>query len=805
VNGTSSFGEQSSQRRAGRTQLCAQVTLGEDCHPEPASDDGTASAPRRQAIFLACSLALALWACKTPPSEQNGRKDESPKGAFSLGATPAKPDSQQDARDEVLLNWLELPAECTLEHQGTLLDFGDVTAPHARVRGSRDVRVEALRVEHEGATWLRISGRELSSTFHARQATVLGEALAVHTRAKGGVARSMSLNLNGHPIGLAGLSKGKVTLASFKVTTAAVLAGDNELSIRFNGPSKTGDVVSELDWVHIGPFDDDTPYAAPTRGDAVGTVTIGPTPRRALSLRGPGSALCIMHLHGQTKFRAQLAVLGKGEADLEVRVHRDRLPTFVAGSLHLSDEREWRPVELDLGNETGLAQVELAVVRAPKGVRVAFAEAKVVALGTPAIATRETPQAKSAIIILMGSTPPHAVSVYGGTNEVPELGSLAASGVVFEAHRSSGSVAAGTLASILTGIDANEHRVSDGVSRLPSGLTTIVDCAREGGLLTALFTANPGTSAAFGMHRGFSTYGYSDPTDPEPATKVFDDAAEWISRHRDGRFLLVIHARGGHPPWDASAAKLKEMPPLNYTGGIDPKHAGEFLARVRTTRGAHFTDMDRARLWALYNLAVTSDDAALGRLLDALRSLHREEDTALIVTSDVGLDTLRVPFGEHESLSEDLLASVLVMRPPTKTAFVSERRRVPSTPADLAVTVLASLGLKPPATFHGKNLWAEGAEPSQPRARMAWLGRRYALKMGAFVLTGGDGNMHLCETTIDPTCATDVRATYPIAFARLLSAAEQKHQEAVPVDREIAAIDVATSNALHLWGRTLSR
>jgi hypothetical protein len=740
---------------------------------------------------------------------KTGNQSPAPSEAFvapaGAGLTLPFTSKANGGTDELLLDWINLPAECIIEHRGTLLDFGDVSVTRSRIHGSARVRALGLNTEHEGATWLQVSGRDVSVPFRAESASNEGETIALHARTKGGVARSMSFVLNGHPIGLASQTKGKVSVASFKSSTATILAGENELAIRFNGTGKSGDVVGEIDWVNIGRYDDDTPYAAPTRADAVGTVTIGNVPRRSLSLRGPGSSKCIVHLHGKTKFRAQVAVLGRGETDLEVRVHRDRVPTVIAGALHLAQEPEWRPIEVDLSSEPGLAEIELAVVNAAKGARVVFADPKVVSTDVSITKERSTPEAKSAVVIVLGSTPPHAVSVYGGTNEVPVLGSLAASGVVFETHRNATSSAAGTLASILTGLDGNDHRVTDSFAKLPSGLTTIADCAREGGILTAFFTANPGTSAAFGMNRGFSTYGFVDPTDALPATKVFDDAAEWIARHRDGRFLLVIHARGGHPPWDATAAQLREMPPLNYTGGVDAKHGGEYLARIRTTRGAHFSDMDRTRLFALYNLAVTTDDTALGRLLDTLRSLHRDEDTALILTSDVGLDSgSRVPFTEAESLSEEALASILVMRAPSRNAVVAERRTYPSTAADLAVTVLSSLGLKPPGAFRGANLWSVNGSPAQPRPRIAWLGRRYSLSLGGFSLTGGDGAIRLCDALQDPSCGTDVRGTYPVAFARLLSAVDQRIHDIRPQEREFAQIDTATSNALRLWGRNYS-
>ena len=129
-----------------------------------------------------------------------------------------------------------------------------------------------------------------------------------------------------------------------------------------------------------------------------------------------------------------------------------------------------------------------------------------------------------------------------------------------------------------------------------------------------MFTANPTTGAAFGFDRGWDTFVAHDPLENVPATVVFDEAAQWIDAHKAGRFLLVVHARGGHPPWDASPADLKSMPPDGYLGVIEPRRAAEALAKVRKHPG-RFKDDDRTRAWALFDHAIDEHDQALGRLL----------------------------------------------------------------------------------------------------------------------------------------------------------------------------------------------
>jgi hypothetical protein len=345
--------------------------------------------------------------------------------------------------------------------------------------------------------------------------------------------------------------------------------------------------------------------------------------------------------------------------------------------------------------------------------------------------------------------------------------------------------------------------VLDGSTKLQAGSTTLEDCAREGGIQTAFFSANPWTSAGFGFDRGWTTYGWSDPTDAGNATKVFDDAANWVTGHRDGRFLLVVHARGGHPPWEASREELKEMLPSGYAGVIEARHAGEILTRVRSVHDTRFNDGDKVRMWALHALGLRQTDAGLGRLVATLRSLKRDEDTAIIVTSDISPDpSARVPFGEGDTITEDGLHSVLMVRPPPGNMTEPARANVMSSTLDVPTTVLAALGLAPPASFTGADLYRRGrAGERAPRVRYARAHDRHALLWGTLLLEGHNRVVtRFCDLGLEPTCAIDVREAYPIAFARMMATVEEREGVA-RFPHEPADPDARTLNALRIWGR----
>ncbi len=216
------------------------------------------------------------------------------------------------------------------------------------------------------------------------------------------------------------------------------------------------------------------------------------------------------------------------------------------------------------------------------------------------------------------------------------------------------------------------------------------------------------------------------------------------------------------------------MAPANYSGSLEPKHAGEMLAKVRRAGvSRHFTDADRERAFALHSKALAAHDAALGKLMAHVRMIGRDVDTTLIVTGDVGVDAAaHAPFLEEDSLDETALAVPLVVRVPgTPTR---PRVAAPTSSVDVARTALDALGLVPPPQLRGESIWPmaqRAAAPGAERPRLATTTTRFAARWGPFVLSGTrDRETKLCSLALEPTCVSDVRSTHPLA-AEMLHAA----------------------------------
>lgn len=702
----------------------------------------------------------------------------------------------------VVLDFVNAGPSCSFGHRGTLLDLGDATMRHRMSVGKAGPGDVEIR-EREGSNWVSMRGRSLALSFITTSDPKADNGVVVEARVRGGAAKSASIFLNGKPLGVLPLTKGETKTVSARATNAPLLRGANELLVRLNGGGKgVHDELAEIDWIRVGPIDDDTAYAAPTRNDAIATIAIGGLSKRSITLRAPGFARCAGFIPNGAMLEGQIGVTG-GEAEAEVRVVGDRAEPRVIGSFKLGGEESpaWRPISLPLGDVGTLAGVELVAKSSTKGARVVFAEPRVLVPSAP-----EPPKvatSRGVIVVVLGTLAPKSLSPYGGAFATTELAELAQRGAVFETHRASTTLANGAVASMLTGLLPREHGVADPTAALnPSGFT-IAEAARQAGVVTAMFTANPTTSAAFGFSRGWETFVSHAPSEEGPATTVFDDVIHWLDGHKDDRFLVVVHARGGHPPWDVPGEEIKELPPNGYAGALDPKHAGEMLAKARRAASQRlFTDADRERAFALHGKAVLAHDAALGRLVAHVKGLGRDLDTTWIVTGDVGVDAAHIPFIDDDSLDEAALAVPLVVKAPGSPAHT--RVSTPTTSMDVASTVLEAFGLPPPKTLRGEGLWTLAARSGDAVARpmLATSTSRFSARWGNFVLAGIQGREgKLCNVALEPDCISDVRATHPLAGELMHGLVESQLGAPSLPPGPRANPDSSAASALRLWGR----
>ena len=208
-----------------------------------------------------------------------------------IPAPPRPANAASGADDGPVYSLLDHLDTCTMGHDGVLLDAGD--ASMRRHYGDRIARPPLDDVERDGATWARLRDRTITLSFYGfpeDNAPSDPPITSLDVRFRAPQARSVTATLNGRTIGTASLLRTPndgSQVISLHAPFAALAEGANEVTLRFAAP-KGVSAPAEVDWVHVGVGHRPTgAYAAPTRGDALTTPTIGGENHAALSLRAP--------------------------------------------------------------------------------------------------------------------------------------------------------------------------------------------------------------------------------------------------------------------------------------------------------------------------------------------------------------------------------------------------------------------------------------------------------------------------------------------------------------------------------------
>jgi arylsulfatase A-like enzyme len=270
----------------------------------------------------------------------------------------------------------------------------------------------------------------------------------------------------------------------------------------------------------------------------------------------------------------------------------------------------------------------------------------------------------------------------------------------------------------------------------------------------------------------------------------------------------MIHARGGHPPWDVSREKAQQLKPPEYSGALDPRRGAIVIGalRARSRRNVRrLTDDDWIRMRALVEASLVEQDIGLRKLLGVLKAKNALDSTLLLVVGDVApVAAPELPYDPQGSLGEDRLAVPLLARFPGQ-ALAGKEINAPANAADLPVTVLSALGLRAEG-MSGVDLFdrANGKAELTGTAQVATLPGRYATRLGPWLLRGELGRVPtLCALDVDPACSRDVFEAHSIA-ARSVWLATYEAERASAQDSRVkqapATLDKDTSAALAVWG-----
>jgi tetratricopeptide (TPR) repeat protein len=207
-------------------------------------------------------------------------------------------------------------------------------------------------------------------------------------------------------------------------------------------------------------------------------------------------------------------------------------------------------------------------------------------------------------------------------------------------------------------------------------------------------------------------------------------ALEWL-RGASGRpFFLFVHLYEPHTPW---------TPP----------------------------EAERARYGATYEGEIATADAALGVLLDGLRSLGRYDDALVVLVSDHGEGLLDHGEQEHGILlyREALHVPLLVKLP--GSAQAGTKQAAPAGLRDVLPTIAAVLGIAAPPAARGRDLLRpDGAltaavysETYYPRIHLGWSELRSLVDARYHLIDGP--RPELFDVARDPGEARDILSEKP--------------------------------------------
>ena len=701
---------------------------------------------------------------------------------------------------------------CEVEHYGRLLDLGvEGMSPWTGFRFFAPTADEL--VVRDGKTYLEASSRSLAYALWLNRPA---ERLRVTLRGRSGGARRVQVSVDGRRLGVVRLPEGEPKSFDLPELQSEIDAGLHRFDVQFGGTSRgSRGAHAELDWMRISSASEragDEGYAAPTLSDIVENVALGNVPRRALVLRAPTTVRCFVRPVAGTALRVGLGLWGTGRGAAEIVARREggEPVTLESRKVAGGDSSAWSPLDVDLSRFAGEPIfLELRAVEASRGGRIAFGEPELVQREPlPARVTK----APVVVLVVLSAVEQARLPPWGPTGALGSLGVLAREGAAFSRYRAPSSAPGSVLATVLTGVRPRLHSVEAPMLKLPPTLRTLPRLVKESNGTAAFFTSVPTSFAPFGFDGSWDAFEAFSPVKDIGASEPFSRAASWLTRELDerplARHLVVVHARGAHPPWDVTREEAQHLKPLEYNGAIEPRRAGVILGALRARTSARkLRDDDWTRLHELGDLALAKQDAGLGQVIAVLKQKNVWENALVVVMGDVGPGAgSDLPYDPAGPLTEDRLTVPLLVKLPGRL-LAGQDVHVPVTALDVAATLARGLGVARAESGVSDLLERAGTGADiESAAQIATVPGRYATRIGPWLLRGEVGmTPRLCALDVDPACAVDVFSERSIAARTAWLATAEAERRRLPAElgsapRTPVELDPETRAALVVWG-----
>ncbi len=360
---------------------------------------------------------------------------------------------------------------------------------------------------------------------------------------------------------------------------------------------------------------------------------------------------------------------------------------------------------------------------------------------------------------------------------MPRLRALAADAVWFTDATSPAPWTLPSQLSVFTGRPPSAHGVTNRLragasgeleqSRLPEDIPTYAEHLRGAGWRTAGFTGGAGVAGAYGFARGFDVW--QDDVAFGGLDRRVPEALAWLDDRPDGPFLLFVHGYDVHGQFALDGASRDRLRPAGVSHDGTPA-AHEALREDALQRGssamagvgAALPPGTADYLAALYDAKVTAADAQVGALVDGLAARGLTDRVVVVVYADHGEELFDHGGLDHGlTLFQEQVHVPLLVRWPGGPR--GQRVDAPVSTLDLFPTVLARVGVAPPAAAPGHDLLTTLPGPVFAETDYRLLARRRMVRRGPhkLVLDLEAGTSALYDLAADPRERRDVAGTEP--------------------------------------------
>lgn len=408
----------------------------------------------------------------------------------------------------------------------------------------------------------------------------------------------------------------------------------------------------------------------------------------------------------------------------------------------------------------------------------------------------ERPAPQRVLVLVLDTTHAAHLSCYGGPEGLsPAVDALAERGLRFSHARSNNTWTLPSTVSLMSGKLQETHGVVTNHHKAPPDLTLLPELFAKAGYRTAAFTEMIYASAVHGLDRGFEDNHYYSMTAGAHPASMARDLGAWVEEHRDERWLLYVHMRRPHSPYEKnSAVQHRLAPDCAYADG----HLDELLAHADSRVGPEGLPSDQAaHVQHLYRANIANADRAVG---DLLRRLGNDDGLLVLLTSDHG-----EALGQHGSWGHGYRLEAECVDVPLLLAGAGIAPGLDAGPAstvDLLPTLLDLCHLPRPAGLDGHSLAPRllgSRDREDDGRRPVFLSARYVANRlpaqgvvaGRYkLILGSDDRAVLYDLQQDPGETTDVSTEHAdmaarlatLARARRASGADLAGRDTVPIE-----------------------